>query len=112
MSHDDSDTPPERDVLGYLVRMSSEIGEVRVLSERHAVHISNLRQDVMDFRDEVRAVAPRIEDHTGRIRKLEGAARAAAGRMSRWQGIAIGIAAGIGFSGGLVAALAAMGVFK
>lgn len=112
MSHEPDDTPPEHNVLGYLMRLSSDLGEVRAITERHVVHLSNLRQDVMAFRDDVRELVPRVEDHTGRLKRLEAASRIVGGKLTLWKGISIGVLGLAAVSAGAIGALAAMGVFK
>ena len=112
MSHEHDDTPPERDVLGYLVRLSVDMGEVKGLVERHQSHIEGVKHDVCELRDELRQAAPRIEDHTGRLKRLELVARAQGAKLTLWKGIVGGFVAALTLVGGTVAALAAAGVLR
>jgi len=108
---DRDDTPPDRDMVGQLVRLSAELGDVTGYLKRHQNDITNLRQDLHEFRDQVLHAIPKIEDLTGRVKVLEGAERLQDREHTRWRGFFAGVVAMAALTGGVVGALAAAGVF-
>ena len=106
------DTPPDRDMVGQLVRLSAELGDVTGYLKRHQNDITNLRQDLHEFRDQVLHAIPKIEDLTGRVKTLEGAERLQDKEHTRWRGFAAGAVAMAALAGSVIGALAAAGVFR
>lgn len=107
---------PRDEVVSHLVALATEVGslsvEVRSNAERHDRHLEGLRVEVREMRREMGGAPARLEDHTGRIKRLEAAARAQGGRITLWKGITYGIVATLAFAGGVAGFLSAIGVFR
>ena len=95
---DHDDTPPDLNAPGWARRIEKQI--------------SGLDIKVDGLHDSLLGIVPKLEDHTGRLRRLETQERAQGTQMTAWKFLGAGFVAALTLVGGTVAALAAAGVLR